>query len=276
MHPVCLDQALERQMAERDSITSGTTLAVQNLDHKNTAGIGDLRGRVTRCDASIAKLSAGVSPGDRQLIRLQQEVAELRSAVDVQLKGLEAKLYHDLKRLEASLSQNSQGHKSSVSDLQEQVKRLEDRVSVELREAKEQADSLRKRTEQQLNTCSHLCTQQQDQMLKSSSSLADQLRALENRMEQWETRNDLSCRSQVEQLKRSETKLSKRITSAESSLRQELQLLKQEYHKGFLSVHGTIESLKRIGDIKSRLDREQFQQDIKHIYSKVAELDDPL
>lgn len=43
-----IHQALERQIVQRDSITSGTTMAVQSLDQKNMAGIGDLRGRVAR------------------------------------------------------------------------------------------------------------------------------------------------------------------------------------------------------------------------------------
>lgn len=45
-----------------------------------------------RCDASIAKLSADVSSGEQRRIRLQQEVAELRSAVDIRLKELEVKV----------------------------------------------------------------------------------------------------------------------------------------------------------------------------------------
>lgn len=45
---ICSEQVLERQIAQRDSITSGTTMAVQSLDQKNMAGIGDLRGRVAR------------------------------------------------------------------------------------------------------------------------------------------------------------------------------------------------------------------------------------
>lgn len=45
---LCSEQALERQIALRDSVSSGTTLAVQSLDQKNMAGIGDLRGRVAR------------------------------------------------------------------------------------------------------------------------------------------------------------------------------------------------------------------------------------
>lgn len=45
-----------------------------------------------RCDGCIAVLSADVSSGERQLIRLQQEVAELRSAVDVKLKEMKEKV----------------------------------------------------------------------------------------------------------------------------------------------------------------------------------------
>ncbi|XP_074526849.1 protein FAM81B [Halichoeres trimaculatus] len=267
-------QALERQIAEQDSITSGTTQAVQNLDQKNTAGVGDLRGRVARCDASIAKLSSDVSLWERQLIRLQKEVTELRSAVDVQLKEIEAKLHCELRRLEALMSQNARSLKSSMSDLQVQMKQREDRISGELREAKEQTESLKKWTEQQLNTFIQLCTQQQDKM--SSSGLADRLCALETRMKQCETQLELTCCSHTDQLKLSETKLRKRITSVENGLHQELQLLKQEYHKGFLSVHDAIESLAQIGDIKSRLDKEKFQMDFRHKGSNVAEQDDPL
>ncbi|XP_034547205.1 protein FAM81B [Notolabrus celidotus] len=267
-------QALERQMAEQDSNTSGTTLAVRNLDQKNTAGIGDLRGRVARCDAGVAKLSTAMSSLEQQLIRLQQEVAELRSAVDMRLKELEVKLCHDLGKLEASLSQNSRSQKRSMSDLQ--VKQLEDRMSGEIKEAKEQSDSLRKWTEQQLTTSMQLCTQQQNKMQETSSRLADQLCALEARVKQCETQQNLACHSQADQLKGSETKLSKRITSVESGLHQELQLLKHEYQKGFRSVHDAIESLIQIGDIKSRLDQEKFQQDFRHKGSKAAELDDPL
>ncbi|XP_031705224.1 protein FAM81B [Anarrhichthys ocellatus] len=231
-------QALERQIAQRDSVTSGTTMAVQSLDLKNVAGIGDLRGRVTsyyiRCDAGIAKLSADMSSAERRLIRLQQEVAELRSAADVRLKELQVKVYHDLWRLEASLAENSQEQKISTADLQTQVKLLEARISGELKEAKEQTDSLRRRTEQQLNSLAQTHTessqqqrmQLQDTMLEAESRSAVRLSAPEARVEQFEAQRGQTNRRQADQLK-----LGRRETSVESSLRQELQLLKQEYHK---------------------------------------------
>uniref|UniRef100_A0A8C6WXI3 Family with sequence similarity 81 member B n=1 Tax=Neogobius melanostomus TaxID=47308 RepID=A0A8C6WXI3_9GOBI len=76
-------QTLERQIAQRDSAVCGTTRAVQWLDHKNMAGIGDLRGRVA---------SAEVNSSQRQVLRLQQEVTQLRSAVDAKMNKLQVKV----------------------------------------------------------------------------------------------------------------------------------------------------------------------------------------
>ncbi|CAL8248749.1 unnamed protein product [Merluccius merluccius] len=84
--------AMESHLAQRHSVASETSLAVQNLDQKSAAGIGDLRGRVARCDASISQLSADVISGGVKVRRLQQEVTELRSTLDVQLKRMETKV----------------------------------------------------------------------------------------------------------------------------------------------------------------------------------------
>ncbi|XP_056276019.1 protein FAM81A [Pseudoliparis swirei] len=271
-------QALQRQMAQRDSITSGTAMAVRSLDQKSVAVIGDLRGRVARCDASIATLSADMSGAEQRLVRLQQETAELRSAEDTRLKELHVKLHHDLWRLEASVAEHSQEHKISLADLQTQVRLLETRMSGDLQEAQEKADSLSERTDQQFRSLAQTRaassrqrrTQLQDNKLEADSRSAARLRALEARVEQLEARRDQTHRSRAERPKRSGPTLGDRETSAESSLRCELQLLKQEYHKGFLAVHAAIKSLRQIGDIKSRLDKEKLQKDISDVCGKLA------
>lgn len=69
--------------------------------------------------------------------------------------------------------------------------------------------------------------------LQAESRLVERLHALEVRVERFETKWDQTDHHrQADQLKRSETKLGKRISSVENSLHRELQLLKQEYHKG--------------------------------------------
>ncbi|XP_029960021.1 protein FAM81B [Salarias fasciatus] len=268
-------QVLEKQITQRDSVTSLTTAAVQNLDQKSMASIGDLRGRVARCDASIVKLRADVSSGEQQVIKLQKDVEGLRAAVEAHLKVLEVKLQRGVGNLEALMEKRSQSEQSSMSDFQRQVTLLENRMSGEIKKVSEQTDLLRKWTEQQLNAHVQTLAQSsvqlrsllQDKMLEAESRLSERVLALEGRVERCEGR-----RSQTDELKHCEAKLSRRMTSVENGVHQQLQLLKQEYHTGFLSVHDAIESLRKICDIRSRLDKEKLQRDNRHLRPRVPEL----
>ena len=67
---------------------------------------------------------------------------------------------------------------------------------------------------------------------ETQCQLFERLHALESRLGQWEARYDSSLSGWADQLKRMETKLSQRLSSLEHSLRHELQLLKQNYHRG--------------------------------------------
>lgn len=62
--------------------------------------------------------------------------------------------------------------------------------------------------------------------------MADRLLALEACVEKFDIQQNQADRSRHDQLKHSEDKLSRRITLVENNLHQELQLLKQQYHKG--------------------------------------------
>ncbi|KAH0628092.1 hypothetical protein JD844_008811 [Phrynosoma platyrhinos] len=77
-------EVLEKQIKTRDDMTSGTNFAMQNLEHKHLQGVGDLRGRVARCDASIAKLS-----GDINIIRHEISNLEREDQIQNQRKWLE-------------------------------------------------------------------------------------------------------------------------------------------------------------------------------------------
>ncbi|XP_068166930.1 protein FAM81B [Antennarius striatus] len=253
-------QTLERQMAQRDVITAGTNMAVQSLDQKTLASIGDLRGSVARCDATITKLGADVNAWDRQLNRIQQKVSELRSTVDTRFKELEAKVRNDLKRVEASLSEHSQSQRSAMSDLQSRLQLLENRMSGEVEEAKELTASLTKWTEQELSSSDRRCTLREEQLLTTVSGFSDRMHALEARVEKFETQLKKAERCQAGDLKHSDARLAQRMSSVENGLHEEMQLLKQEYHKGFQSVHDTIESLRQIGEIKSHLNMKKLQK----------------
>uniref|UniRef100_A0A672JP68 Family with sequence similarity 81 member B n=1 Tax=Salarias fasciatus TaxID=181472 RepID=A0A672JP68_SALFA len=65
-------QVLEKQITQRDSVTSLTTAAVQNLDQKSMASIGDLRGRVARYTQSEVKRSLSIAEQKDQGIGIIQ------------------------------------------------------------------------------------------------------------------------------------------------------------------------------------------------------------
>ncbi|XP_073696099.1 protein FAM81B [Garra rufa] len=118
-------QVLEAQIIERDNLAAGTSFAVKNLDHKNVTGIGDLRGRVARCDASIAKLSSDISVGRRDILKLQQEVSQLHSGLELKLKDMELRLSQDVGKLEVSLSEKFISQRNATGDLQKEIQRLD-------------------------------------------------------------------------------------------------------------------------------------------------------
>ncbi|XP_046872337.1 protein FAM81B [Hypomesus transpacificus] len=273
-------QVLERQIIQRDSISSGTSFAVQSLDHKNLEGIGDLRGRVARCDASIAKLSGDVSSGGRDFLRLQREVSELRSTLEVSLGDTETKLSRALGELKVSLSEKDLGQKSSWAELHGHIHILEDRSSSGLKQAREDSDRLRRWAEERLQTSEQTHTQARErlqallheQTAEVEGRLDRQLRLLAGRLDRAEGR--LVKEKQTDRVRRSEDKLQSRVAMVEAGLREELQLAKQEYQSGFKSIHDAIESLRQIVDTKARLDKDKLQKDIKQIHRKVVQLRD--
>ncbi|XP_070993440.1 protein FAM81B [Oncorhynchus clarkii lewisi] len=273
-------QVLKSQIAQRDSVTSGTSFAMQSLDHKNLAGFGDLRGRVARCDASIAKLSGDVSDRAQEIARLQQEVSEVKSGLGERLREIDIKLSQAVSRLEVLLVDQTHGQRNSWTDLHSQIKLLEAKSSGVVREAREDTDRLRMWTEQQLSSSAQthrhgsevLRSLLQDKMVEADGRLSEQVRLLSVRVERAEIQ--LEQEHQADRVKHSKRKLHSRISTLETSFREELQLIKQDYQSGFQSIHDAIDSLRQIGDTKARLDKEKLQKDIKQIRRKMVELRD--
>ncbi|XP_048359267.1 protein FAM81B isoform X4 [Sphaerodactylus townsendi] len=84
-------EMLERQIKTRDDVTSGTNFAVQSMDHKHLQGVGDLRGRVARCDASIAKLSGDTNIIRYEIQKQEREIHAIQSTLENYTNNIEMK-----------------------------------------------------------------------------------------------------------------------------------------------------------------------------------------
>ncbi|XP_066512555.1 protein FAM81B [Hoplias malabaricus] len=268
-------QVLEAQIVQRDSVASGTSFAVQRLDHKNLTGIGDLRGRVARCDAGIAKLSGDVKTGEQEIMKLQKKVGEMRSVIELQLRDIEFK---SLRSLEASQLEQITSLKNMTVNIQRDIQQLETRMSSGLKEVEEEAACLRKWTEQQLSSTvkAHTdCSQQmhlllQDKVEDLEVKLKTQVDLLFDHVGHVE--KQLEKERTADWVKQSESKLSSRINNLEKSFKDELEQIKREYQSGFQSAMDAIASLRDIADTKAKLDKGELKKDIRQIQRKMAAL----
>uniref|UniRef100_H3ASS9 Family with sequence similarity 81 member B n=1 Tax=Latimeria chalumnae TaxID=7897 RepID=H3ASS9_LATCH len=156
---------LEEQIRARDGVSAGTSFAVQSLDVKHVAGIGDLRGRVARCDANISKLSGDVSVTGREIQRLEKEIQTSRSTVEAHIRDLEMQVSQLFSKMEASLSQQSSKIKAAQEKQQHGLLNLDLRVVGVLDNLRDQIESQRKWAETQLQRSEQEQAQRLDQLL---------------------------------------------------------------------------------------------------------------
>ncbi|XP_036455087.1 protein FAM81B [Colossoma macropomum] len=273
-------QVLESQIVQRDGVASGTRFAVQMLDHKNLTGIGDLRGRVARCDASIAQLSGDVKARELEIMKLQREVGEMRSGIELRLRDMDLKISQSLGRLEASQSEQTASQKNTTANLQRDIQQLETKTSSDLKELEEESARLRRWTEQQLSSTAQTHTEDshqlrallQDRVEDMEVKLKAHVDLLSAHVERLE--KQLEKEHSADRVKRSESKLSSRIDNLEKSFRDELEQMRREYQSGFQSALDAIASLRHIGDAKAKLDKGELKKDIRQIRRKMAALPD--
>ncbi|XP_041127262.1 protein FAM81B-like [Polyodon spathula] len=272
-------EVLEGQILQWDGISSGTSLAVQNLDHKHLAGIGDLRGRVARCDASISKLSGDVSSSSQEIQKLQKETHDVTSALEMH-KELELKITQLLGKMETSVSEQNSNLRAARGDQLHELQLLDvNRTLGALADVREQIHSQRKWAEVQLSRSQQVQTQGTEQLQSllrervemTEKKMQDSKNLLTVRLEKCEERQELEIRAN--RAKHAEDKLTSRIRKVEK-IWEEPEIIKTEYRSGFESIHDAISSLRQINETNNRMHKEKVQKDIKQIRRKLVQLKD--
>lgn len=83
---------VDEQLRSRDSATVGTNQAVKNLEVHHVASLTDLRGRIVRCDTSIAKLSTDLRSAGDSVKTIVQQIGDLQNKMTEKMHGLEARV----------------------------------------------------------------------------------------------------------------------------------------------------------------------------------------
>ncbi|XP_025779624.1 protein FAM81B [Puma concolor] len=271
-------EILEHQIRARDQAATGTNFAVQELNTRHLQGVGDLRGRVARCDSSIVKLS-----GDIQFIRhehrkIEKTIQNFMSALETVSKNLDMKVMQLLGKIEASGSEQTSNLKMVQGDYRHEMNLLEFKFNSVSNNLYEAVENHQKWTEKQflnyekdhlghLNQCLKLL---QEKLEKSENKMEEKLLKLSSKLENFV--NTEKQEAELSTVKHIENKLSKKMNQLEKHIWGELEKIQTEYQSGFKSIHDSLSSLQQIQKTKMDLEKYKIQKDLKKLQCKIVEL----
>lgn len=87
-----LQQQLEESIRTRDNVSMGTNNAVKNLEVHHVASLTDLRGRIVRCDTSIARLSTELNNATAAIKQLSQQQSDMQGKIIERIHDVEARV----------------------------------------------------------------------------------------------------------------------------------------------------------------------------------------
>ncbi|NWZ50207.1 FA81B protein, partial [Haliaeetus albicilla] len=231
-------EVLERQIRTRDGAAVETNFAVQSLDHKYIQCLGDLRGRVARCEASIAKLSADISVIRREAQKTDKEVYGLHSALKIYVGDFEKKVMQLLGKIETSNSDQSSNLKTVQGDQHHELQLLDFKLTSILSDFRDQMQTHRKWTEARLTRSEEDQAQHRHQLLnwvkerleRAEKRVEEELLLLSLKLEQID--KPQKYEKQLNQMKSDEKNLHARITRFERQIWKELEEIQNEYRSG--------------------------------------------
>ncbi|XP_048359263.1 protein FAM81B isoform X1 [Sphaerodactylus townsendi] len=271
-------EMLERQIKTRDDVTSGTNFAVQSMDHKHLQGVGDLRGRVARCDASIAKLSGDTNIIRYEIQKQEREIHAIQSTLENYTNNIEMKVMQLLGKIETSNSEQNSNLKTVQGDHHHELQLLDLKINGLLNDLKDQIQSQRKWTENEVRRFEQDQTYLTNQLL---GTMKDKLEAVEKKTEDGfhylskrieNSDKTVRFETDLSHVKNDQSKLHARIIRFEKTMWNELEEIQSEYRAGFQSIRDSFDALKQIQTTKLKLEKEKFKQDMKKIRRKITAL----
>ncbi|XP_055460014.1 protein FAM81B [Psammomys obesus] len=271
-------EILEDQIRIRDQAATGTNYAVQDLNIKHLQGVGDLRGRVARCDSSIVKLSGDIQCIRQECRQVEKSVQELVSSLHTISKNLDMKVMQLLGKIESSTSEHTSNLKMVQGDYQHEMNLLEFRFNSLSTNLYEEIENNKKWTENQfikyrkdhlghINECLKVI---QEKLEKSENKMEEKVLQLSNNLENYI--NYQKQEAERNKMKVIENKLSKKIIQMEKQIWDELEKMQNDYQSGFQSIHDSLSSLQQIQKTKMDLEKHKVQKTLKKLQRKIVEL----
>ncbi|XP_036597675.1 protein FAM81B isoform X2 [Trichosurus vulpecula] len=271
-------QILEEQIRARDNAAAQSNFVSQSFNQNQLHGMGDLRGRVARCDASLAKLSGDINVIRHEYQKVEKDIQGLKSILQAFSKTVDVKVMQLLGRIDSYCVEQTSNLKAVQGDNNHELSLLNFKLNALKNELREQVENQQKWTENQL------MKSEKEQLLHINqflNTIKEKMEETKNKLEgkvhellvkSEELLNPQRFEKELNKVKVAENKLYKRMNQVERQIWEELNKIENEYQSGFQSIRESLESLQQIQTTKIQLEKYKFQKDINKLHRKIVEL----
>uniref|UniRef100_A0A8C4TJH7 Family with sequence similarity 81 member A n=2 Tax=Erpetoichthys calabaricus TaxID=27687 RepID=A0A8C4TJH7_ERPCA len=259
---------LQEQIIARDNVNLGNNAVVKNLEMQHISSLGDLRGRIARCDASIARLSADLKSTYEGIQNLSNEQKSNKEILETRIKDTENQF---ISRIEFCMAQHDAKMKMTQESGTHQLQLFDSKVKKTADDLKAQIDVLQmwvekeqKRTVMEfLQKTEQMSSFLKNRMESSEKALEDKYNKLSMKLQKMNDTQKMNSGSQS--AKQTEEKLNTRIGKIEKRLWDEMQNMREETNSGFTAIHESLCSLRQIMETKVKIETTQLQKQIRQV-----------
>uniref|UniRef100_A0A663LYX3 Family with sequence similarity 81 member A n=2 Tax=Athene cunicularia TaxID=194338 RepID=A0A663LYX3_ATHCN len=268
-------EMLQEQIRVRDNLSYGTNSTLKSLEMRQLSGLGDLRGRVARCDAGLARLSAEHKITYERLQSLSKDQHTSKLILESKIKEAEIQISHLLSRVEQSIMQQEAKLKIAYKESNQQLHLLDMKLKNAIEELSSQILSARSWLEQEHERIEKELVQKIDQLsltFKENTEMSE--RAIEMKFNQMAEKIDKmeeiqKITMEAHEAKQTEEKINIRIGKLQNEINEDIKEMKAEVNAGFAAIYESIGSLRQVLEAKMKLDRDELQKQIHQIKQEV-------
>ncbi|KFV84718.1 Protein FAM81A, partial [Struthio camelus australis] len=264
-------EMLQEQIRVRDNLSYGTNSTLKSLEMRQLSGLGDLRGRVARCDAGLARLSAEHKITYERLQSLSKDQHTSKLILESKIKEAEIQISHLLSRVEQSIMQQEAKLKIAYKESNQQLHLLDMKLKNAIEELSSQILSARSWLEQEHERIEKDLLQKIDQFsltVKENTEMSE--RAIEMKFNQMSEKIDKieeiqKITMEEHEAKQTEEKINVRIGKLQNEINEDIKEMKAEVNAGFAAIYESIGSLRQVLEAKMKLDKDELQKQIHQV-----------
>lgn len=242
---------------------------------RQLSGLGDLRGRVARCDAGLARLSAEHKITYERLQSLTKDQHTSKLILESKIKETEIQVSHLLSRVEQAVAQQEAKLKLAYKESAQQLHLLDTKLKNAIEELSSQILSARSWLEQEHERIEKELVQKLDQLsltFKENTEMSE--RATEMKFNQMSEKiNKIEeiqkISMEAHETQQTEEKINIRIGKLQNEINEDIKEMKAEVNAGFAAIYESIGSLRQVLEAKMKLDRDELQKQIHQMKQEV-------